>query len=272
MRFDGTVLRPLMKISLPSAAESGSIQVGMMIFSLITISLGTAAFAAQQIVFTIANLSMMPGVAFSIASTTLVGQALGANNPATPSERLARRAWPRSGCRSWARSSSSSPSSSPECILTTGSHPSDRDRPVVVGFGQPLQGIAFVLAGALRGAGDTKTTLFVGTASMWLVRLPIAYSAAMLGLGVFGIWLAWAADWALRSVLLRRRVPRRRVEEDENLVDGTQMNAVDMIDADGLVETRQSASLCHLRESAFRLVTSRTVGGKVQWRTSPLGR
>ena len=72
----------------------------------------------------------------------------------------------------------------------------------VIGFGQPMQGVAFVLAGALRGAGDTRTTLVIGTASMWLTRLPIAYLLGIaMRLGIFGIWVAWAADWVIRGSL-----------------------------------------------------------------------
>jgi putative MATE family efflux protein len=203
MRFDGKVLRPLMRISLPSAAESGMVQVGMMIFSLITISLGTEAFAAQQIVFTIANLSMMPGVAFSTAATTLVGQALGAKNPA----QAEASGW--RGARSaaiWMSCMGAVFLLFPEFFARMYTDDLAVIRQtvtglMVVGCGQPLQGLAFVLSGALRGAGDTKTTMQRGTFSMWFVRLPIAYVCGVtLGLGVFGVWLGWVADWVLRSV------------------------------------------------------------------------
>ena len=36
----------------------------MLLFSTMVIQLGTAAFAAQQVVFNAASLSMMPGLAF----------------------------------------------------------------------------------------------------------------------------------------------------------------------------------------------------------------
>jgi putative MATE family efflux protein len=179
------------------------VQVGMMIFSLITISLGTEAFAAQQIVFTIANLSMMPGVAFSTASTTLVGQSLGAGDPA----RAEASGW--RGARSaaaWMSVMGAAFLIFPEPLARLFTdEPGVVGRAVtglmVVGIGQPLQGLAFTLSGALRGAGDTKTTMQRGTFSMWFVRLPVAYVAAIsLGLGILGIWIGWLADWALRSV------------------------------------------------------------------------
>jgi Na+-driven multidrug efflux pump len=71
----------------------------------------------------------------------------------------------------------------------------------VVGLGQPLQAAAFVLAGALRGAGDTRTTMLVGSASMWGMRLTLAYVfGILLDWGVAGIWLGWAGDWCTRGL------------------------------------------------------------------------
>jgi Na+-driven multidrug efflux pump len=73
----------------------------------------------------------------------------------------------------------------------------------VVGLGQPLQAAAFVLGGALRGAGDTRTTLLVGGVSMWGVRLTCAYVfGLLLGWGIPGIWIGWSADWCVRGVAL----------------------------------------------------------------------
>jgi MATE family, multidrug efflux pump len=176
----------------------------MMIFSLMVISMGTDAFASQQIVFNVANLSMMPGLAFSVASTTLVGQALGADDP----DNAERHGWRGTGLAAlWMSVMGAVFIIFPEQILQLYTTDPEVIRLGatglrVIGFGQPMQGIAFVLAGALRGAGDTRTTLVVGTASMWLSRLPIAYLLGILaGLGILGIWLAWATDWLVRSCL-----------------------------------------------------------------------
>ena len=204
MRYDAAVVRPLLTVAGPSAAESGMMQLGMMTFSLITIQLGTAAFAAQQIVFTVANLSMMPGGAFSTAATTLVGQSLGAGDP----KRAESSGW--RGARSaaiWMGMMGAGFLLFPEPLarLYTDDVAVISQSIVglmVIGCGQPLQGLAFALSGALRGAGDTKTTMRQGTISMWLIRIPVAYVCAIwLGLGVFGIWLGWLGDWVLRGVV-----------------------------------------------------------------------
>jgi putative MATE family efflux protein len=201
-RPDPSVQRLLWSVGGPAAAESGSVQLGFMCFSLIVISMGTDAFAAQQIVFNVANLSMMPGIAFSTAATTLVGQALGAGDPR------------KAESSTWRATASAAVWMAlmgvvficiprPLMQLYTG------DATVValgvaglqiIGYGQAFQGIAFVLSGALRGAGDTRTCLVVGTISMWLIRLPLAFGLGVIArLGLTGIWLAWFVDWVIRS-------------------------------------------------------------------------
>jgi putative MATE family efflux protein len=202
-RPDVAVLRRLLGIGGPAALEGGSIQAGMLLFSTMVIHLGTAAFAAQQVVFSAASLSMMPGQAFSVAATTLVGQYLGAGD---------RRSAARAGWQSTAAAAGWMTLAGLGFILLP--EPFLRlytDDPAViaagiagirvVGLGQPFQAVAFVLGGALRGAGDTRTTLLVGGASMWGVRLTCSYVfGIVLGWGLPGIWIGWTADWCVRGV------------------------------------------------------------------------
>jgi putative MATE family efflux protein len=202
-RPDQGMLRRLFAVGGPAAAESGSVQIGMIFFSLMVLHLGTAAFAAQQIVFNAASLSMMPGLAFSVAATTLVGQRIGAGDLAG-----ARRAGWRSTALAagWMSLAGLFFFVFPEVMIRLYT-----DDPAViadaawgiriVGLGQPLQAAGFVLGGALRGAGDTKTTLYVGAASMWGARLTLAYVFGIaLNWGVPGIWIGWISDWSTRGL------------------------------------------------------------------------
>jgi Na+-driven multidrug efflux pump len=45
----------------------------------------------------------------------------------------------------------------------------------VMALGQPQTAISQVLAGGLRGAGDTRYPMVVTSISMWLIRLPVAW-------------------------------------------------------------------------------------------------
>jgi putative MATE family efflux protein len=202
-RPDATLLRRLLAVGGPAAGESASIQIGMMVFSLMVIHMGTAAFAAQQVVFNAASLSMLPGLAFSVAATTLVGQHLGAGDP----EGAARSGWRSAGAAvGWMSLAGLVFLVMPAPIIRL--YTTDPDVIAagvagirIVGLGQPLQAAAFVLAGALRGAGDTRTTLLVGGASMWGVRLSLAYTLGIAtGWGLPGIWAGWCGDWCVRGI------------------------------------------------------------------------
>jgi MATE family multidrug resistance protein len=201
-RIDLPVLRRIAAVGGPAAGEYASIQVGMIFFSIMVVRMGTAAFASQQAIFTAANVSMLPGLAFSVAATTLVGQHLGAGDPASARAAGWRSMW---AATAWMTIAGVGFITYPEPLL--GVFTSDPDVIAagatgirMVGFGQPLQAAAFVLSGALRGAGDTRTTLVVGSLSMWIVRLGLAWTFGIgLGWGVAGIWLGWCADWCVRG-------------------------------------------------------------------------
>ena len=77
---------------------------------------------------------------------------------------------------------------------------------VVVGFAQPAQAVNFAIAGALRGAGDTRFTLAATIVNWLVIRLPLAYLLAFpLGLGLAGIWLGVLIDYAVRAGILMLR-------------------------------------------------------------------
>jgi Na+-driven multidrug efflux pump len=68
-----------------------------------------------------------------------------------------------------------------------------------------------VLAGSLRGAGDTRFIMMATTIGMWGVRLPLAVIAGpWLTLDVFFVWSAMIADWTVRMVLLLLRYQSER--------------------------------------------------------------
>ena len=64
-------------------------------------------------------------------------------------------------------------------------------------------GIEMILAGGMRGAGDTRTPMYVTIAGVLLLRLPVVYFLAItLGWGLAGVWWGTAIDWTGRTILL----------------------------------------------------------------------
>jgi Na+-driven multidrug efflux pump len=86
----------------------------------------------------------------------------------------------------------------------------------VIAFTQPFLALAFVLGGALRGAGDVRFPMWVTTITVWLVRLPTGAFLGLqtvclpftdicvpgLGLGLVGIYMALIVEGVIRAVLL----------------------------------------------------------------------
>ena len=76
---------------------------------------------------------------------------------------------------------------------------------VVAALGQPVAGVVFVLDGVLIGAGD-GTYLARGGLVTLVVYAPLVLTAALLGTGLVGIWVSFAAVFmGARLVVLLHR-------------------------------------------------------------------
>lgn len=150
----------------------------------------------------------MPGMAFAIAATTLVGQGLGAGMPdvaedwAKETRRLGTIV---SGCMAlvfilFGKYIAMLYTNDPEVISRTA---------VVLrilGLVQPAQSTQFILAGGLRGAGDTKWPLYSTAVGVWVFRVAVGYLlAVVMGMELVGAWMGMAVDQIARSVIITLR-------------------------------------------------------------------
>ena len=90
VRPDLAAVRRIFHVGTPAMFEQGVFRVGQMVSVWIVSQLGTVALAAHQVGIQVESLSFMPGWGLAIASTTLMGQYLGAGEPEL-AERSARR-------------------------------------------------------------------------------------------------------------------------------------------------------------------------------------
>lgn len=202
-RPDGTLMKRVIKIGLPSMVEQTLMSGGALMYSVIVIGMGTAVFAAQRITFNALSISFMPGMGFGMAATTMTGQSLGAGRPD-----LARRsAWIAVrmaalwmctmgiGLIIFGRQIMEAFSSDPT-IVTVGTAALR-----VIALSQPFQALGQVMAGSLRGAGDTKFPMYATGLSVWLIRLPFGVLfGPILGLGLPGVYISNVMDAAARAV------------------------------------------------------------------------
>ena len=206
--FHRDAIKRILNIGGPAAAEQIVMQFGFIGFSVIVLLLGTNDLAAQQIAFNIAGFSILPAFAFGVAALTLVGQNLGAQQP----DHAQESAWHalKSGTL-WM------------CVMGVGFfvwrgwlvslYTQDPEVQrlgemlmIFLAFAQPAQAISIVLGSALRGAGDTRATLVITFIGIWLIRDAVGFLMGIVfGLGLFGVWIGWIADFALRALLVYLR-------------------------------------------------------------------
>lgn len=199
-----TVLGNMMNIGLPAMAEQLLMRLGMIIFAKTVASLGTTAFATHQVCMNIQALSFMTGQAFAVSATTLMGQSLGKRRTDMAQAYCSRTRKVGLGFSlilalvfSLFGGSIVNLYNSDAQIVEMGGRIM-----LFVAFLQPFQSSQFIIAGGLRGAGDTKATAIITFITVLLVRPLTAILLISLNFGLYGAWLALAADQILRSGLV----------------------------------------------------------------------
>ena len=201
------ILTDMLGIGLPAMIEQLLMRLGIIIYAKTVASLGTTAYATHQVCMNIQALSFMTGQAFAVSATTLMGQSLGKRR-----YDMAQAYTSRTRTVGFAFSMILAAifvffggnivglyNSDPE-IIRIGGHIM-----LIVALLQPFQGSQFIIAGGLRGAGDTKTTAMITFITVLLVRPITAMMLVNAGFGLYGAWAALAADQMLRTALVFAR-------------------------------------------------------------------
>jgi putative MATE family efflux protein len=182
------IARQLFTLGIPAALEQMLSSGAFMTLIAVVALIGTPALAAQQITFTALSAAFLPGVAFSVAATALVGQSIGARRPGD-----ARTAWTIS--LRWALGWLGIGATvvfilAPRLMGIFSSDPAVIAAGVsalrALSFALPFWAVWFVSSGSLRGSGDTRTPLIIGASSIWL-----AVGLAWVGVRWFDAGLGW---------------------------------------------------------------------------------
>ena len=207
--FSVPITRRILKVGTPTAVEQLAFDVGLFVFLRMVSQFGTEAVSAYMIGVRILGFSFIPGLGFSMAASTLVGQYLGARQP----EEAARAGWRAVGGAMGIMTALGLLI----IMLATpisdwfGAAGSNTTRLTVVfiyilGACQPLMAIEFAVGGGLRGAGDTRFPLFSMMVGILGFRLGVGWwvTSVMEG-GVVALWACLIGDYALRAGLLAAR-------------------------------------------------------------------
>jgi putative MATE family efflux protein len=207
-KFDKKIIYNLVKVGVPASFEQMFLRVGMLIFVRIVAGLGTVVFAAHQIALSILGLSFQPGQAFGIAASSLVGRSLGAKKP-TQAEAYAKEAR-RLGTMIATFMAVILFFFGPQLVGLYTDDPriiqNSSMALKVIALVQPFQSSQFILAGGLRGAGDTLWPLVGTFFGVLFARSALAHIFVnILGYGLTGAWMAVFVDQFIRWLFVYAR-------------------------------------------------------------------
>lgn len=188
--------------------EQFLVRIGFMLAAIMTASLGTDAFAANQVGNNMISLSFSFADGMQVAAIALIGRSLGQERPdlAKIYGALCQKigavisiivAILYIGCGEWYFSLYF-------------------EEPHIIEMGVTIARIAVVVVvsqisqviymGCLRGAGDVKFTMIASTFSITIIRPLVTYILVfMLQWGLVGIWLGILIDQSTRLLLTRWR-------------------------------------------------------------------
>lgn len=211
LRLD--LIRSIWNVGASVSGERIVQQAGIFVYTKLVLLYGTVAYAAHQVGLSIESLSFLPGYGLAIAAATMVGQSIGAGKYTRAklenweANRLAIAImtcmglifffFPYALFRAF---------TTDETVIELGI----MFLKIVALLQIPLA-LTMVLAGSLRGAGDTRFIMGATMIGMWGVRVPLALIAALwMRQSVLLIWAAMIADWTVRMGLLLWRYQSER--------------------------------------------------------------
>ena len=197
----------IIRFAVPSGLQEANFSLSRLLGLTFILSLGTTAFAANQIGIAIEAISTMPGWGVAIACTALVGHSIGENNPNKSQEYTLYSTIIASifmgilACFFFFI---------PKTLVSFFINKQEIDVIKigaiclqVAAFEQIPIAIVTVLGSYFKGIGNPKTPFYVSFFTNWFLRLPIAfYLISILRLPVYIYWFITTFQWLVESFIL----------------------------------------------------------------------
>jgi Na+-driven multidrug efflux pump len=213
-KIDGALARELFRIGAPAALDLLVLNVSFISVLGMLGYIDQLAVAAHGIGLRIQSLAFVPGLSISLATSAMVGNALGAGNA--------------DQARQVSRASAALCTvimSAIAIVLVLGADPIVRIFDVdpatalgrysiewirLLGYAMPATGLHIAYTGVLRGSGATWTSLYINLATT-IIQVPMsAVLGFSLGWGAWGVWAAFPASFVLKAALSYYYVRRGR--------------------------------------------------------------
>ena len=204
----------ILGIGIPNGLENSMFQLGKIIVLSLVSTFGTYAIAANAVSNTLASFQVLPGMAITLAVTTVIARCVGAGDYGQVNYYTKKLTLITYGCMVVTN------------VIIVLALPlilkvynlSDKTAAVtsdIVIFYAVccvlIWPLAFTIPATFRASGDAKMCMIISVASMWIFRIVFSYILGKyMGMGVFGVWVAMIIDWIVRAVcfLIRYRSGR----------------------------------------------------------------
>lgn len=204
-KFDLDILRKVLQVGVPYGVENGLFQLGRVLVLSIVSTFGTMAIAANSVGYAIGIFSVLPGFAINLGLTAVISRCVGAND-------YDQARYYNRKClilvfvchivvnvvifaslpfilNVYSLSAQTARMTS-EMVIWHGI------------FAIIIWPLAFTLPSTFRGAGDSKSVMYISLIVMFTCRIALSYVIAdWMGIGVFGTWIAMFIDWYVRAAI-----------------------------------------------------------------------
>lgn len=204
-------MQALLTVGIPAGVEKLIMRIGQLIYNGMIISIGVNAYVAHNIAGTIESYSYIPAMGFGLAISTLVGTALGEQNPRQAVQNTWLGYLLSTLCMVVIGALFYIFASPLAALFTSTTETQDMVVSVlrIIALFQPFSALVQVMTSALQGAGDTKFPMYATLIGIWGIRLGIGYGLAVsMNLGLQGVWYAYALDLVVRGIILLIRFQR----------------------------------------------------------------
>ena len=241
LRFDFSLIKKMFSLGFPASIEQSARALGMIVITFLVASFGTVIVAAFGIGSRMLSLVIIPSMGLSMATSTLVGQNMGAGK-IERAEKIVKISalvgfvfLTAMGLFIFLFAKPLSSFFIPgETEAINSSVLFIKIMALTFGF----VALQMVVNGTFRGAGSTRVSMMLSIISLWAVEFPLAYILSKhTGLAELGLWIAFpvanvigaaiSVFWFLKGSWKQKRITEeikiiKKVSEEAIIEEGLQ--------------------------------------------------
>lgn len=224
LRPDLGLARRIAELGFPASVDQAMRALGLTVLVTLVAGFGSEAVAVYGVVTRIFSFVLIPALGLGIATSTVVGQNVGARQRQRARETTSVGAWIAVGTMTVA-GALAFVFAGPLVAAFVPGEPAVIEQGTrflrIMAPGWGLIGAQVVIGGGFSGAGRTYVSMAISIASLWVLRFPLAwFLSSRTDLGLDGIWWAFPVSYvggAAVALIWFLHVLRQPVDDDEGV-------------------------------------------------------